>query len=476
MAFVGRSRELGELDAQLDTVRAGLRADRGVAVLMRGRRRIGKSRLANEFAQRSGLPYVYFQAAKGAPVGRELRTFAGDIADSTLPDASVARGVQPATLTAALTMLALALPDDQPSIVIIDEIPWLLEGIEGGAGELQRVWDNRLAKKPILALLLGSDLAMMEQLTAPDQPFFARATEMVLDALTPRDVSVMTGLNPFEAFDAHLVTGGLPVIAQEWGANVPLADFLSAALSSTTSALVVSGERTLGSELPAGTLARQVLTAIGGRGERTFTGIQRAARGEPLNASSLTGALRMLMDKRIVAADEPLSTKPGHKNRRYRIADPALRFWLAFVEPSLDEIDRGRPDLAVQRVRAGYSSWRGRAIEPVVREALMRLLPDQRWPQVRRVGGWWPRNNNPEIDLVAADQDPARVLAFAGTIKWRNSSPIAAHEVDTLATDCPHIPGFTAAVPLIAVCPAGARAHTLLASVWTAQDLLAAWP
>jgi len=476
MAFVGRSRELGELNAQLTTVRNGLRADRGVAVLLRGRRRIGKSRLANEFAQRSGLPYVYFQAAKGAPVARELGAFAADIANSTLPDASAARGVQPATLTAALTMLALALPDDQPSIVIIDEIPWLLEGIQGGPGELQRVWDNRLSKKPVLALLLGSDLAMMEQLTAPDQPFFARATEMVLDPLTPRDVSVMTGLDPFEAFDAHLLTGGLPVIAQEWGPKVAPVDFLTAALSSTTSALVVSGERALASELPAGTLAREVLTAIGGRGERTFTGIQRAARGEPLNASSLTGALRMLMDKRLVAADEPLSTKPGHKNRRYRIADPALRFWLAFVEPCLDEIDRGRPDLAVQRVQAGYPSWRGRAIEPVVREALMRLLPDQQWPHVRRVSGWWPRNNNPEIDLVAADHDPAHLLSFAGTIKWRNSGPITAHEVDQLATDSSHIPGFTPTTALVAVCPAGARTHPLLTAVWTAHDLLAAWP
>ncbi|MHB1801289.1 MAG: hypothetical protein ACYCU5_06440 [Actinomycetes bacterium] len=42
--------------------------------------------------------------------------------------------------------------------MVTDELPWLLENFEGGAGELQRVWDNRLAKKPVLALLLGTSL------------------------------------------------------------------------------------------------------------------------------------------------------------------------------------------------------------------------------------------------------------------------------------------------------------------------------
>jgi hypothetical protein len=476
MGFVGRVRELKELDTQLSIVRQGQRADRGVAVLVRGRRRVGKSRLAGEFAQRSDVPHVYFQAARGAPLGRELALFAEAITTSTLPDAAIAQATNPATLTAALNLLAAALPDDAPSIVIMDELPWLLENIDGGAGELQRVWDNRLAKKPVLALLLGSDLAMMEQLTKPDQPFYGRATELVLAALSPRDIATMTGLPPFDAFDAYLATGGLPMIAQEWSESMVLTDFLAASFASSTSALVVSGNRVLDSEFGEATLARQVLSAIGGLGERTFTGIQRAARGEPLNASSLTDTLRVLIDKRIVAADEPLSTKPGGKDRRYRIADPALRFWLAFVEPALAEVDRGRPDLASARARAGYASWRGRAIEPVVREGLERLLPDSRWPEVRRVGGWWPRNNNPEIDLVGADRAPARSISFAGTIKWRDTQPVTAREVTTLATDAAHIPGVTPGTSLVAACPAGAVPGTGLTAVWTANDLLAAWP
>lgn len=476
MNFVGRKRELKELSGILDVVRRGGRADRGVAVMLRGRRRVGKSRLVSEFVEHAGLPHVYFQAARGAPSTRELALFAEAISTSSLPGAAVAEGNQPASLTAALNLLAAALPSDVPSIAVIDEVPWLLESIEGGAGELQRVWDKSLAAKPVLVLLLGSDLAMMEQLTRSDQPFYGRATEMVLDALTPRDVAQMTGLGAFDAIDAYLITGGLPLVAQEWERGMTRHDFLKTSFSRSTSALVVSGTRVLDSEFGEATLARQVLTAIGGKGERTFTGIQQSSGPEPLNATTLTTSLRLLSDKRVVAADEPLSIRRASKDRRWRISDPSLRFWLAFVDPALAEVDRGRPDLALARVAISFESWRRRAVEPVVRDALQRLLPDAAWPNVSRVGGWWPRSNTPEIDLIGADGAPANKVSFAGTIKWRRTSRLTSSEVSELAASAVSVPGVDIGTSLVAVCPAGASTRARLAQLWTAHDLLSAWP
>ena len=62
--FVGRQHELAQLSDLLNLVRSGGRTGRpGRAVLIRGRRRVGKSRLVEEFAQRSSLPHVFFTAA-----------------------------------------------------------------------------------------------------------------------------------------------------------------------------------------------------------------------------------------------------------------------------------------------------------------------------------------------------------------------------------------------------------------------------
>ena len=121
--FVGRVNELALLANHLDQVRRGGRLDKGQAILLRGRRRVGKSALVTEFVRRSGVPSVYFAAAKGAPLADELAQLTLAIAESDLPRASVARGNSPASLTAALSLLAAALPSDSPSIVVLDEVP-----------------------------------------------------------------------------------------------------------------------------------------------------------------------------------------------------------------------------------------------------------------------------------------------------------------------------------------------------------------
>ncbi|MDO5677477.1 MAG: ATP-binding protein [Propionibacteriaceae bacterium] len=472
--FVGRTTELRDLAHLLDVVRAGQRADNGVAVLLRGRRRVGKSRLVSELIERSGLPSFYFQAARHAPLSEELGLFAQTIASSDLPGAELAEAVVPNSLTAALRLLAAALPEDSPSIAVIDELPWLLEAIPGGAGELQRVWDRELARKPLLLLLLGSDLTMMEALSHADQPFHGRATEMVLHTLSPADVAHMTGLAGKDAFDAYLITGGQPLVAQEWQHGHTMTDFIAASMSRSTSALITSGIRVIDSEFPPSTHARLVLTAIGGRGERTHSGILQSLQGM-ISPASLDRALALLSEKRVVTADEPLSAKPGTKDRRWRVSDPALRFWLALVEPSLPLVDRGRPDLATQQFSAQFASWRGRAIEPVVREALARLLPDPRWPSALELGGWWPRNNTPELDLVAAEARPARHISFVGSIKWRQNSLFTRADFRALSQDALQVPGVMVSTPLVAVCPAGAEPDLPLAHVWTAEELLNAW-
>ncbi len=470
--FIGRARELAQLDDQLEIVRRGDRDARGVAVLMRGRRRIGKSRLAEVFAERSRLPYLVFQAARGSTPERAYADLAASIAASSLPNAAIATAQQPRSLTAALTLLAGALPTDQPAVVVLDEIPWLLEAVPGGAGELQRVWDQQLSRRPVLLLLLGSDLAMMEQLTKPDQPFHGRGVEMILKALTPGDIGAMTGLAGMEAFDAYLITGGQPQIAETWQHGETRGSFLERSFSTSLSALVASGTRVLDGEIAEGVPARTVLTAIGGYGERTFSGIQQAAGG--MQPTSLTRVLNQLIQMRLVAVDQPLSTK-AQKESRYRIDDPALRFWLPFVEPALPEVDRGRGDLALARVSDdAFASWRGRAIEPVVRAAMSRVLVGTRWAHVSEIGGWWPRSNNPEINLVGADHRPAREIAFVGTIKWR-PTPVNSADIRKLSADVASIPGYATSTPLVAVCPGGATVDAGAEQVWTADDLLAAW-
>ena len=77
-------------------------------------------------------------------------------------------------------------------------------------------WDRELSRKPVLLILVGSDLSMMEALTSYGRPFHQRGTQLRVGPLNPADIAAMTGLAAAGAFDAALVTGGLPIICARW--------------------------------------------------------------------------------------------------------------------------------------------------------------------------------------------------------------------------------------------------------------------
>src|SRR5689334_14478559 len=109
MEFKGRTADLELLGRQLELVRTGAGATRGQAVIMTGRRRVGKSRLVQEFCDRSGAPYVVFQATRGRNAVAERADFAGALAQSAMPGAELVAGLQATDWNQALRSLAIAL-------------------------------------------------------------------------------------------------------------------------------------------------------------------------------------------------------------------------------------------------------------------------------------------------------------------------------------------------------------------------------
>src|SRR6188768_1769888 len=237
MDFVGRTRELELLKGRLQSVRE---TGRAVFLGMRGRRRVGKSRLAEEFAQASGCPHVYFTAVQQEGEA-ELNRFVEAIEHSDAPRATdVAGGLRPQSWEAALELAAEGAERERPLILIVDEFPYLVAKEPSIEAVMQKVWDRALQSTPVLILLIGSDEAMMRALTEPGRPLYDRLREMVVRPLSPADVGDLLGLAPAEALEAHLVIGGFPVLAREWGGGRSLEDYLREALADPTSFLVVS--------------------------------------------------------------------------------------------------------------------------------------------------------------------------------------------------------------------------------------------
>src|SRR4051794_32183138 len=155
MEFRGRTADLDLLNGQLRAVAEGAAATRGRALIMMGRRRVGKSRLVQEFCDRAGCSYVVFQATRGRNPVAERADFVATLTQSCLPSAEIVADMRPADWNQALRTLAIAVPDDAPSIAVIDEVPWLVEQDPEFEGALQTVWDRHLSAKPVLLVLVG---------------------------------------------------------------------------------------------------------------------------------------------------------------------------------------------------------------------------------------------------------------------------------------------------------------------------------
>jgi hypothetical protein len=153
-----------------------------------------------------------------------------------------------------------------------------------------------------------------------------------------------------------------------------------------------------------------------------------------------------------------------------------MRFWLRFVEPSIELVERGRGGVAVELVRRDWNAYRGRAIEPLVRASLEQLLPEDRFGDARYAGAYGTRDNRVEVDLVGGRTPAApRAIDFVGSIKWRDDAPFDRTDAAALATARGDVPGADAATRLVGVSRRTFRGADALDVKLSARDLLAAW-
>ena len=452
---------------------------RGLMVAVRGRRQVGKSRLYTEFVHQRRVPHVFYTAVKNAPLAVQMDAFWRDAREAVpgLPEVDQLFADVPQNWTAVFTRLRLA-ASTGPIVVILDEFPWACEMAPTLEGELQNAWDRYLQHLPVLLLLVGSDIAMMRRLTEHDRPLYGRSQEEVVHPFTPSEIAEALGAadRPMIAFDAYLTTAGFPKLVEDFARLGGLKAYVTRGLRDENTDLVVVAQRMLDAEFPPEAQARRVLSAIGGHdvGHSTFSNVVgRLGDDAASSGVALTRSLRMLGEQKdVLTIEHPAGARPNTRQRRYRVTDPYLRFWFRFVEPHLANIARGRGDVALASFEAAWPSWRGMAIEPVVRDAVLRLAPSM--PEMTGasdIAPWWNRDNSVEVDLVASRG--SNVVAL-GSIKWRERKKFAASELAELAAARAVVP-HSGHARLIAVSPAGIDDAVDADLFLNAADLLTAW-
>lgn len=464
--FVGREAELTRLREHLERV-AQTGAGRMLAV--RGRRQIGKSRLLEEFIARSGARAIFYTASRQSEAA-ELRSFGAQMAASGTDAATVAAAGPVGSWEAALALAAGGASRAAPIVIVIDELPFLIESVPAIEAIIQKQWDRTLESQPVLLVLIGSDISMMRALSDYGRPLYGRLTEMTIGPLSTAAVGEMLGLSATGALDAQLAIGGFPRLAEIWRRGESLWRFLRRELETPESPLIVLGERSLSAEFPSEMKARAVLEAIGA-GERAFTAIQQRAG---VSGKTLEGTLASLTAKGVIEKALPYSAEPRPKLSRYHVCDPYLRFWLRFIRAAIPALERGRSDIVLRQIRDAWPAFAGRAIEPLVRHAIQSLLPDPRFGGAEFVGSYWNRDSSVEIDLVGGrGATGSKRIDFVGSIKWRAQAKLGREDVERLIAHRAVLPGADERTLLVGVSRTGFAADRLDVSL-APEEIVAA--
>ena len=137
--FIGRNREIKSLAEHFATGRPSF-------VVVKGRRRIGKSTLIQEFAKRATEFYEFQGLAPREQMNNsdQLDAFSKQLAkQSKLPQLHIRHWSE------AFSLLASVI-SDQPTVVLLDEISWMARHDRDFAGQLKVAWDTEFKKKPNL--------------------------------------------------------------------------------------------------------------------------------------------------------------------------------------------------------------------------------------------------------------------------------------------------------------------------------------
>ena len=110
-------------------------------------------------------------------------------------------------------------------------------------------------------------------------------------------------------------------------------------------------------------------------------------------------------DYGLIARNQPIYEKTTNKSSRYRITDNFFTFWFRFIFRNSDLIELKRFDVLKAILQRDYDVFSGFALERYFRQ---KFIEEQRYT---RIGNWWDRHGENEIDLVCED-------ALSGTLDF----------------------------------------------------------
>lgn len=370
--FIGRKKELEILRNVYKRPTASL-------VVIQGRRRIGKSRLAVEFAKdKAFFSFVGLPPGAGITAQSQRDEFA-----RVLGRYFEIPGLVATDWADLFTVLAKNSRKDS-AVILIDEISWMANGDPTFLGKLKNAWDLEFKNNNNLMLILcGSVSPWIEKNILLNTGFVGRVSQtLMVGELALSDCNKFWGtyakqVSAYEKFKYLSIVGGVPYYLEIMDPSISAENNMSQLAFKSGGVLVNEFER--------------IFTDLFGRRSETYEKIVRLLAKGSKEMSVIADTLKLpkngwlsevldnLVSAGFVTKDYTWHILGGKESKlnKFRLNDNYLRFYLKYIEKQKNKIENNRLSITSVSELEGWDTISGLQFENLVvsnRRALHRAL------------------------------------------------------------------------------------------------------
>ncbi|MCC6602772.1 MAG: ATP-binding protein [Anaerolineae bacterium] len=405
--FKGRTRELQTLDRLWAAPDATL-------LILYGRRRVGKTRLIQQWMQQERRRAFYWMAEPSSALD-QLRSFSQAIYNFANPQAPAPPEFTYATWEQAWRQVA-NLAQTERLALFVDEFTYVLEIDPGVAGVLQKVWDHGLKESNLFLTLCGSHLGMMHRhLLSYQAPLYGRATQQL--QLQPIPFGCMSDFFPDYQTDERValyaIFGGIPAYWERVNPQESISDNIRHQLLTPNNLMQAEPRLLLQDFIQDPHNYVSILKAIA-RGDRTQKEISIRTG---LAQGHVSKYLSTLRDAGFVERRVPITAGESSRHGRYHVIDPYLRFYYRFLADRQTQLAMGETDMALAEIKKhlldfiAAHTWEELCREWTLRAGARGLLD----VAVDQVGSGWTKKA--QVDVVALNSMEKTIVL--GECKWQ---------------------------------------------------------
>lgn len=386
--FIGREKELQALTQELSNWK------RRSAVLIYGKRRVGKSTLINQAAKTfSGVVINHLCVSS---------TFEGNL-ELLCRSVSQALSLPLIRFATIFDLMGFLGKQSNKILLIIDEYPYLKQSKKQNEVDsyMQMVID-RLPSN-VKLILCGSYITVMKELLTESNPLFGRFSliQHIRDFDYYDAAKFYPKLPPREKVAYYAVFGGCPFVLENLDTKVTVKENVIRLLLPETSIVRTHIENIMLKEIQKMYDAR-ILEVIG-NGKKRYSEIRSILNDT--DTGLLDKQLKILLNMETIRKTEPINRKNDKKKQFYEIVDNLMRFYFTFIFGNAGTITRIGPEQYYRaNVEKPLETFISRRLEGVTLQYFHRMAEAGRYPDVEDFGSYWyddaEAKKNGEFDCV----------------------------------------------------------------------------